>query len=106
MHNVWKLEDVKSEKIALVLMNHCVNAGTGSSSRRRVQKALNNCGFKLKTDGVIGPKTMAALNKTGEDFFVIGFVKVIQEFYGTHCTKKQEPDSVPGWLAQAESYFA
>ena len=79
--DAWRLDEVQSVDVATALLDHCVNAGIGKSSQRRVQRALRRYGCSISADGVIGPKTLKALNDVPAPFFILNFVKEIQSFY-------------------------
>lgn len=54
-------EKIGDDDLATMLFSSGVNMGTGRAVRI-IQQAANNLGQKLKVDGVMGPKTLAALN--------------------------------------------
>lgn len=51
-----KGDDIKNQSVANLVADWCVNSGV--NGRKGVQQAL-----RLVTDGIFGPKTLAALNK-------------------------------------------
>ena len=54
-------EEIKSQRVADLLMLMAVNAGTKRAVRFH-QRACNKCGEGLKIDGVFGPHTLASTN--------------------------------------------
>lgn len=60
--------------LAACLFNSGVLYGTGTTSIL-AQKALNKCGYTLKSDGVFGDKSIAAINQVGP-------AKFLKEFHG------------------------
>lgn len=56
-------DDINSQKIAIKLFDLCVNLGTYESTII-LQRAINACayGFNLKEDGILGQKTIYAVN--------------------------------------------
>ena len=53
----WKADEVKNQSIAQL----CVDMGWGSGPKTAIKKVLACLG--LKADGIVGPKTLAALNQ-------------------------------------------
>ncbi len=50
------------KKIALLHAHLSVNTGP-KRANILLQEALNDCGFKLKVDGIVGPKTLTAFKR-------------------------------------------
>jgi len=69
---------ILDNKIAYYHFDTAVNSGV-TQANRLLQKALNHHGFKLKVDGVIGVKTLGAINYELEDRFL---------FYLNHITTR------------------
>ena len=55
--NPLKADEIKSQSVAEILFDFAVNSGVGTAIRA-IQKILN-----LAQDGVLGPKTLAEINK-------------------------------------------
>ena len=62
------LDTLKSDKIALSVCDFVVNAGTWGA--KKAQAALNELGFDLRVDGILGEKSLAALNEVDENKFL------------------------------------
>lgn len=62
-------EKICDERIATMLFSSGVNMGIARAIRISQQTA-NNLGQKLKVDGVLGPKTLAALNMYAPEVFL------------------------------------
>ncbi|CAB4127084.1 zliS Lysozyme family protein [uncultured Caudovirales phage] len=56
-------ENIQSLKIAIKVFDLAVNMGP-SEAHTLIQRALNWCGYRLIEDGILGPKTFAAINET------------------------------------------
>ena len=54
----WKADEIKNQSIAQL----CVDMGWGSGPKTAIKKVQACLG--LKADGIVGPKTLAALNQT------------------------------------------
>lgn len=52
----WKADEIKNQSIALL----CTSMGWGSGVKTAIKKVQTTLG--LKADGIVGPKTLAALN--------------------------------------------
>jgi lysozyme family protein len=57
-----KCEQIIDENIATKFFDLCVNMGI-SQAVRLVQRALRSTGISVVEDGIIGPNTLAAINK-------------------------------------------
>lgn len=59
-----KGDQIYSQSVANILVDHSVNAGTGGASKL-VQRVLNeHFGYRLTVDGAVGNQTLNAINKT------------------------------------------
>lgn len=63
--NPLKSDQIISQPIANILVDHGVNRGTGSAARL-MQSTLKAIGFPVSIDGVIGPESLAAINQAPE----------------------------------------
>lgn len=91
-------DEIESERIAIKLFDCAVNMGPHRAIKL-AQEALNDLGHWLSADGVIGPKTLGALNKVDEDVFFLFFVAKLEQFYiGLNRPKYQK-----GWLRRART---
>lgn len=57
----WDYDQVRDQALATKLLDTGVNMGT-AAAHRLLQKALNELGNRLDLDGVLGPRTLAAVN--------------------------------------------
>lgn len=98
-----KLDDEPSDKVALILFDAAVNHGVGGASTL-TQKALVDLGFSLSVDGIIGPKTTAALRATNPDRFVNAFLNVREKYYRRIVEKNpSQKVFLKGWLNRISS---
>jgi len=92
-----KCESMK-EELAVVMFDSCVNCGTPSASKW-LQLSLNELGSELKVDGVIGEKTIAAVNANNCLKLVNGILSKRLERY---CNLIQKDPAqrkfVVGWM--------
>lgn len=88
---------IKNQKVADLIFDFYVNSG--GTAIRMVQKLLN-----LKTDGVMGPLTISAINDAGE-----GFLDELWDARRYFYTKivQRDPDQVvffKGWMNRLEKF--
>jgi len=100
--NYWnraKLYDVKSQKIANEIFLFGVNAGC----ERAIKKAQEIVG--VKADGIVGPKTLAALNSFDEDLFDVMFDVEEVKYYKELIAKNPERFKrfEKGWVNRAKA---
>jgi len=100
----WRLDEVKSERIALVMFDQCVNWGPGKRTSKRVQKSLNKMGIKkLVVDGDIGPKTLRALNSVNDKAFVLSYMFDAQDYYCDLVYRKRtQIVFLKGWINRTQ----
>lgn len=98
--NFWdkmRLDEIKSQVVANNLYLFGVNAGT----RRAVKFAQQIVG--TRTDGVLGAKTLAAINATDEAHFKKTFDALEVTYYKGIVTKNPSQERfIKGWLRRAE----
>ena len=96
--NRAKLYDVKSQKIAEEIFVFGVNAGI----ERAIKLAQKIVG--VKADGIVGPKTLAALNSYNDKLFDIVFDAGEAEYYESLVrAKKKYAKFENGWLNRAKA---
>ena len=80
-----------------VVFDHAVLSGTGRSV-----KTLQSC-LGLVADGVIGPKTMAAINASNAKDLITKFSDARADFYqGIVARKPDQARFIKGWLNRVE----
>ena len=87
--------------VATAIFDTAVNQGEGQAVRH-AQRAI---GF-IVTDGVLGPKTRAALKVTHDEEFIYQFVAKVQDYYAD-LVEKQPSELVflKGWLRRSRRLF-
>lgn len=70
-------------RLRLAVLDGAIHHGVISNSKM-VQKALNRLGHKLAVDGVIGPKTLAALKATDPLIFLAVYCRQRLELFKKH----------------------
>lgn len=82
-----RLGEVRDQTIATKIFDMCVNMGS-RQAWRLVQRACNDHGGHLEDDGVVGPKTLHAVNAFADDDespdgpSLLGLIRIQQaEFY-------------------------
>lgn len=92
------LDDEPSDKVALVIFDIAVNHGIKNASNM-IQKALVEIGFKIDIDGIVGPKTRAALAAVDPNEFVSTILCIRERFY--YRIVQRNPSQkvfLKGWL--------
>jgi len=93
--------DIGSDYIAAKIFDMSVNMGP-KQSHILAQRACRASGFKLKDDGILGPVTMAILNKVDEVKFLAAARSESAGFY--RCLARTKPllaSFLKGWLNRA-----
>lgn len=99
--NYWdkvKGDFIKSYSKAFILFDQAVNRGPSSAIKQaqRISGAL--------PDGVIGPKTIEAINKMNEKSFIDNFVIESEKFYRSLVARKpSQAVFLNGWLNRVKS---
>jgi len=94
------LDQVISDLVATILFDQAVNRGVPIVSR---QLQFN---LGVKVDGIVGPGTLAQLNKMPETSFAMGLAKRCQLSYTGIC--KKDPTQlvfIDGWISRSQKYF-
>lgn len=93
-----RLDDVQSDAVAELLFNFAVNIGK-KTMVKKIQRIL-----KVKQDGLIGDKTVAALNAYDDEKFIYHMLLELLEFYVQ--LGKEQPIFVKGWVNRVvHSYY-
>lgn len=94
----WKLDDVESELKSTMMFDQCVNWGIGKSIIKRVQRIVG-----VDADGVIGPKTLKAINTMDDIEFGKEYAFNAQDRY---CRLVQANRSqvvfIAGWINRTQ----
>jgi len=96
--DVIQADSIESERIAIKLFDCAVNMGPARATRI-AQEALNDLRYGLVVDGLMGPKTLSALNGSDEDVFFLFLVSRLEQFYVGLNQRK----FLKGWLRRART---
>lgn len=95
----WNFGSITSQPIAELIFNFMVT--NPSETFKSVQKALNNCGFPVKVDGVMGNNTISALNHKLllELWFMDRFKLEMVNFYNSIISHNRgQLENLHGWI--------
>lgn len=99
--NYWDTvsgDKIKSYPIAFALFDQGVNRGP----KRAIQQAQRVLG--LTQDGMVGPATLAAINKMDEKQFINKYLEYSETFYrGLASNNPSQAVFLKGWLNRVES---
>lgn len=99
--NVLKLDDVKNQKIANAIFDASVNHDPADAAKM-AQNALGIC-----ADGIVGSKTIEALNSAEEFRFLRAFtVNRIRHYKSIVSRDVSQSVFLSGWIRRAESFNA
>ena len=96
--DVIQADSIESERIAIKLFDCAVNMGPARATRI-AQEALNDLRYGLVVDGLMGPKTLSALNGSDEDVFFLFMVCQLEQYYVGLNRRK----FLKGWLRRART---
>lgn len=96
-----KLDKVINNKVALSIFEWAVNSG-----RRGIKKAqivANKFGANLIVDGIVGNKTLEAINNINPEAFLKEYHEMQRTFYKNLAAKDiTQEDFLKGWLNRVE----
>lgn len=96
-----KLDKITDDRVALSIFDWAVNSG-----RRGIKKAqivANKFGANLVIDGIIGNKTLEAINSINPEAFLKEYHKMQRTFYKNLAAKDStQEDFLKGWLNRVE----
>ena len=95
------LDTLKSDKIALSVCDFIVNSGAWGA--KKAQAALNELGFDLRVDGILGEKSLEALNKVDENKFLEKYHDLQRRYYRVLAANKpSQKKFLTGWLNRVD----
>ena len=95
------LDTLKSDKMALSVCDFIVNSGAWGA--KKAQAALNELGFDLRVDGILGEKSLAALNEVEEAKFLEKYHDLQRRFYRVIVANKpSQKVFLKGWLNRVD----
>lgn len=96
-----KLDKVVNDKVALSVCDFIVNGGAWGA--KKAQAALNELGFDLRVDGVLGEKSLAALNEVDENKFLEKYHDLQRRYYRVLAANKpSQKKFLTGWLNRVD----
>ena len=96
--NPIKGDQIASGRVAIKFFDMAVNMGVKQATKL-VQGALGDMGCSVAVDGVMGPKTLEALNGVDDDVLFVFLVPLLEAFY----RGLGKPKYIKGWLRRAST---
>lgn len=103
----YRYDDIESKEIAAKLFDTAVNVGQ-QTAVKLLQQAFIYIGYRIKPDGLMGDKTLSAINnayKIGLSFTLLDeFREALKEHYQAIADRNPKLKKfLKGWLNRAES---
>jgi lysozyme family protein len=99
--NIIKGDSIVSQQVATVVMDMAVLMGPGQATKL-IQGILGSA-----ADGILGPKTLAALNAMDESAFLAAFSEKCCTFFGAICARDtSQIKFLYGWQYRAHRMLA
>ena len=96
--NPIKGDQIASGRVAIKFFDMAVNMGVKQATKL-VQEALGDMGCSVAVDGMMGPKTLEALNGVDDDVLFVFLVPLLEAFY----RGLGKPKYIKGWLRRAST---
>lgn len=96
--NAIKGDQIASGRVAIKFFDMAVNMGVKQATKL-VQEALGDMGCSVAVDGMMGPKTLEALNGVDDDVLFVFLVPLLEAFY----RGLGKPKYIKGWLRRART---
>lgn len=94
---------IQSDSVAGKLLDMGVNLGLGQSVKL-LQRAIKEVGVAIDVDGIIGPKTIAAVNGIGPDVLMPKLRLAHEAYYLSLVERKPKLSKyINGWLKRARA---
>lgn len=87
--------DLVSDGLAAKVLDIAVNVGA-KRANKWLQESARDCGFNVTVDGVMGPRTVAAVNGCDTASVMVGFVARAYRHYRKLSFAK--PEFADGWM--------
>jgi lysozyme family protein len=98
-----KCEDITDENIAIKLFDLAVHAGIPQAIKL-IQRALRAAGAHVAEDGIIGPATLAAINKSDPTDLLAALKSEAAGYYRLIASANpSQKRFIEGWLSRAYS---
>ncbi len=96
-------EDINDVQVAYQYVDFYINAG--SNAIKVMQRSLNNLGQNVSDDGVMGPKTLEAINAVGGEQLFDEFKKNRQQYYVNLADRRPKMKKfLPGWTNRTQKF--
>ena len=96
-----KLDKVKNDKVALSIFDWAVNSG--GKGIKKAQIVANKFGANLIIDGIIGKKTLEAINAIDPAAFLKEYHEMQRTFYKNLAARDSSQEGfLKGWLNRVE----
>ena len=96
-----KLDKIKNDKVALSIFDWAVNSG--GKGIKKAQIVANKFGTNLIIDGIVGNKTLEAINGINPEAFLKEYHKMQRTFYENLAAKDSTQEGfLKGWLNRVE----
>ena len=97
-----RLDELQSERVARCAFDFGVNAGIGTAAKA-LQRSVNGCGRALTVDGHVGPATIAAVNRVGEETLLpVLCNEIIEHYEGIVRRDPSQRIFLRGWKHRVE----
>lgn len=96
LYSKWRIEEIKEPAIAIKIYDYHFPTGPGGAGRI-VQRALRALGFMVKEDGVMGSRTIRAINAANPAHLMIALICEGAGYFRSLKSKSFER----GWLKRA-----
>lgn len=99
--DVSNYQRINNYKVASKVFDLSINMGILQATKI-LQRALRSCGFNVTEDGVLGTKTLEAVNSVNESLLVIALKSEAAGFYRTLAARSDSQKVfLNGWLTRA-----
>jgi lysozyme family protein len=96
-----KCEQINDENIAIKFFDLCVNMGIGTAVKL-IQRALRATGKSVVEDGILGPATLAAINKADPTDLLAALKSETAGYYRLIAqANPSQQKFIDGWLRRA-----
>jgi lysozyme family protein len=96
-----KCEQINDDNLAVKFFDLCVNTGIGQATKL-IQRALRSAGQNVAEDGLIGPNTLAAINKADPTDLLAALKSEAAGYYRMIAqANPSQQKFIEGWLRRA-----
>lgn len=101
-HEFWiknRYEEIEDYEVSFKVFDFCVNAGARTANKLLQRSVRAAAGFLLNDDGIIGNRTLRAVNLCNSQFLLCALKAEIANYYRS----LNKPRFINGWLNRAYS---